>query len=79
MIVRFIELDNGIKFCVITELDFEANHYLYVASVTKDVKYFFLKKQEEKVEFVEDGELILNLLNMVTDFIGELDNKQLKK
>ena len=74
--MRYIELKNGIKFLVLTELDYEKNHYLYVASVTPDVKYFFLwQKDADTIEFVEDGRLIMEMLNIVVDDLKKLTNK----
>ena len=74
--MRYVELDDGMKFLVLTELDYEKNHYLYVASVTEDVKYFFLwQKDADTIEFVEDGRLILDMLNIVVEDLKRFTNK----
>ena len=74
--MRYVELDDGMKFLVLTELDYEKNHYLYVASVTEDVKYFFLwQKDAETIEFVEDGRLILDMLKIVVEDLKRFTNK----
>ena len=74
--MRYVELDDGMKYLVLTELDYEKNHYLYVASVTEDVKYFFLwQKDAETIEFVEDGRLILDMLKIVVEDLKRFTNK----
>ena len=74
--MRYVELDDGMKFLVLTELDYEKNHYLYVASVTEDVKYFFLwQKDADTIEFVEDGRLILDMLKIVVEDLKRFTNK----
>ena len=66
--MRYIELKNGTKFLVLTEVDYCQNHYLYVASVTEEVKYFFMwQKDIDTIEFVEDGQLLLDLMNIVLE------------
>ena len=74
--MRFIEFNNGMKFLVIREFDYKHNHYLQVASVTEDVKYFFLwQKDAETIEFVEDGRLILDMLKIVVEDLKRFTNK----
>ena len=75
--MRFIEFNNGMKFLVIREFDYKHNHYLQVASVTEDVKYFFLwQKNKDVVEFVEDGELLLELTNLIAEDLTRKINKK---
>ena len=66
---NIIELDNGLKFVILNKVKFENEKYLFVASVTEDVKFLFLKQLDENggVSPVEDGELIIKLSKEVVE------------
>ena len=60
---NIIELDNGLKFIILSRIKFENNKYLFVASVTEEMKFLFLQQIDDNggVAPVEDGELVIKL------------------
>lgn len=66
---NIIELDNGLKFVILNKIKYEDNKYLFVASVTEDMKFLFLKQLDSmgNVEPVTDGNLIITLTHITQE------------
>ena len=59
---NYIELKNGLKFMILSSHVLDGEKYLFLASVTEDIKYIFAKLIDDKIiEPVEDGEIICKL------------------
>lgn len=70
---EFIELTNGLKFAVISTHELDGEKYLYLASVTEDVKFVFAKIVSEKIiKPVEDEAIIVKLANQVMEKIENI-------
>ena len=76
MIGKFLKLTNGLKFLVLEKVEFEGERYFWLASVTEDVQYVFARLLDNNgLEPVTDGDLLLNLTNMVTEKVLKKDNE----
>ena len=66
---NIIELDNGLKFVILNKIKYEDDKYLFVASVTEDMKFLFLKQLDDmgNVEPVTDGNLIITLTHITQE------------
>ena len=66
---NIIELDNGLKFVILNKIKYEEDKYLFVASVTEDIKFLFLKQLDSmgNVEPVIDGNLIITLTHITQE------------
>ena len=59
---NYIELENGLKFMILSSHMLDGEKYLFLASVSEDIKYIFAKLVDDKIiEPVEDGEIIARL------------------
>jgi len=59
---KFIKLENGLKFMVLSTHELDGEKYLYLASVTEEIKYIFVKFiSEDVIEPVEDMDTIYKL------------------
>ena len=62
MKANFIELDSGLKFMIISRHELDGEKYLYLASVTDNIKYIFARVIDEvTIEPVEDDQIIAKL------------------
>lgn len=63
---EIITLKNGLKFVVVSKVTFENEKYLYLSSYEDDIKFIFARLYDnDKLEPVEDGDLILKLFEIV--------------
>lgn len=62
---NFIQLKNGIKFMILSTHELDGETYLYLASVTKRIRYVFAKLVDNAVELVEDNETIVKLQTQI--------------
>ena len=60
-----IALKNGLKFVVLDKISYEGNRYLYLASYDDDTNIIFAKLNDKLIEPIEDGNLIVKLLQVV--------------
>ena len=63
-----ITLKNGLRFVVLSKLDFEGEKYLYLSSYDNcdDLQIIFAKVHDsKKIEPIEDGMLIVKLMEVV--------------
>ena len=77
---RIVELTNGLKFVELAKIGYDGNQFLFVASLTEDIKFLFLQKGESDADVipVEDGELILQLTERVQEEVFPRIQEQLK-
>ncbi len=77
---RIVELTNGLKFVELAKIGYDSNQFLFVASLTEDIKFLFLQKGESDSDVipVEDGELILQLTERVQEEVFPRIKEQLK-
>ena len=62
MKANFIKLESGLKFMIISRHELDGEKYLYLASVTEEIKNIFAKViDEETIEPVEDVDVIAKL------------------
>jgi len=62
---RFIELKNGMKFMIISEYIIDGQKYLYLASVSEDIKYVFVREiSEDILQPVEDEKTLKELIKL---------------
>ena len=62
---EIITLNNGLKFVVLSKIVFDGEKYLYLSSYDDDMNIVFVRMNYDKLEPVEDGDLIVNLLKIV--------------
>ena len=63
---KYLELSNGMKFLVISEIECFEKKYFFSVSSTEDSKYLFLESiNDNQVAIVEDGETIAELYKLV--------------
>ena len=65
---EIITLTNGLKFVVLSKIVYEGEKYLYLSSYDNDIEIVFARAYgDNKLEPVEDGELIVKLLKVVEE------------
>ena len=63
---KYLELNNGMKLLVISEIEDSEKRYFFSVSTTENLKYLFLESIDENhVELVEDGKIIAELYKLV--------------
>ena len=63
-----ITLKNGLKFVILSKFEYEENKYLYLSSYDDcdEIQIVFAKVYDnKKIEPIEDGELIVKLMETV--------------
>ena len=70
---EIIKLENGLKFVVLSKVNYNEEKYLFVSSVTEELQFLFLKQLDNdgNVSPVEDEELISILSRLVEKNIKE--------
>ena len=65
---KYIELDNGLKFLVLSKHTVDDNDYLFLVSVTKKPTYVFTKViDEDTLEPVEDPVVLTKLTQLLSE------------
>ena len=62
---QIITLKNGLRFVVVSKVDYNEDKYLCLSTYDKDIKIVFTKIiGNDRIVPVEDGELILKLFEL---------------
>ena len=62
---EIITLENGLMFVVLKEIDYDGESYLYLSSYDEDVNLIFARVEDDTISPIEDGNLIVRLLNLL--------------
>lgn len=64
---EIIKLENGLKFVVLSKLNFQEKKYLYLSSYeTEDIQFIFAEiNKDGTITPVEDGETTFELMELV--------------
>ena len=64
--MELITLKNGLKFVILSKLDFNNQKYLYLSSYDDNVNFIFAKVNNDKtIDPIDNGETITELLKII--------------